>query len=68
MQAVEHHHCFGACQTVRADPFLTTNCAQTPPESADANIQNSYLVDESANGEGDGSLTELGLTYRSFPC
>lgn len=48
--------------------MLTAYVMQTPPESADANIQNSYLVNEGTNGEGHGSLTELGLTYKSFPC
>ena len=41
---------------------------QTPPETPDANIQNSYLVNESINGGGNGSLTELGQVYATYPC
>lgn len=41
---------------------------QTPPEGTDANIQNSYLVDESISGSGNDSLTELGQAYASYPC
>ena len=44
-------------------------CAlQTPPEGTDTNIQNSYLVNESITGSGNGSLTGLGQVYTSYPC
>lgn len=41
---------------------------QTPAEGTDANIQNSYLVNKSADGSGDGSLSVLGQVYANFPC
>lgn len=41
---------------------------QTPPEAADPNIQNSYLVNIAVNGNGNDSLTALGQAFRSFPC
>ena len=41
---------------------------QTPAEGSDANIQNSYLVNKSADGSGDGSLSVLGQVYANFPC
>lgn len=40
----------------------------TPAEGTDANIQNSYLVNKSADGSGDGSLSVLGQVYANFPC
>ncbi|KAL3148572.1 hypothetical protein ABBQ38_014005 [Trebouxia sp. C0009 RCD-2024] len=40
----------------------------TPAQVKDPNIQNSYLVNRSVTGLGNGSLTALGQTYRSFPC
>ncbi len=41
---------------------------QTPAEGTDANIQNSYLVNKSVDGSGDGSLSVLGQVYANFPC
>ncbi|KAA6419317.1 MAG: hypothetical protein FRX49_10716 [Trebouxia sp. A1-2] len=41
---------------------------QTPPESTDPNIQNSYMVNESVGGKGNGTLTPLGQTYTSITC
>ncbi len=41
---------------------------QTPPEGTDPNIQNSYMVNESVGGEGNGTLTPLGQTYTSITC
>ncbi|DBA93211.1 TPA: target of Sbf [Trebouxia sp. C0005] len=40
----------------------------TPAEGTDANIQNSYLVNKSADGSGDGSLSVLGQVYANYPC
>ena len=49
--------------------FLAAVCGmQTPAEGTDANIQNSYLVNKSADGSGDGSLSVLGQVYANFPC
>ena len=41
---------------------------QTPAQGVDANIQNSYLVNRSVDGRGDGALSILGRTYADFPC
>ena len=41
---------------------------QTPAEGNDANIQNSYLVNKSVDGSGDGSLSILGQTYANDSC
>ena len=49
--------------------FLTAvHGVQTPAEGTDANIQNSYLVNKSVDGSGDGSLSVLGQVYANFPC
>lgn len=40
----------------------------TPPEGTDPNIQNSYMVNESVGGKGNGTLTPLGQTYASVTC
>nr|QOL01295.1 putative extracellular protein TR9_096 [Trebouxia lynnae] len=40
----------------------------TPAEGNDANIQNSYLVNKSVDGSGDGSLSILGQTYANDSC
>ena len=57
--------CMHACTL----EFLTAVYGvQTPAEGTDANIQNSYLVNKSADGSGDGSLSVLGQVYANFPC
>ena len=45
-----------------------SNLLQTPPEGTDPNIQNSYMVNESVGGKGNGTLTPLGQTYTSVTC
>lgn len=39
----------------------------TRPLQYDANIQNSYLIDKSSDGSGDGKLTTLGSRYAQYP-
>ena len=51
-----------------ADGYLIVTCLQTPPSNADANVLNSWLVNRTASGGGNGQLTSLGQTWYSVPC
>lgn len=65
-------HCFNElmAQTLTSvtNQLLIVTCLQTPPSYADPNVLNSYLVNRTASGAGNGQLTSLGQTWYRVPC